>query len=394
MHQKILHKRVVMFVLFLLFFLKVNIAQRIGIDNKYFNYLILLIWGTYSCLCGIRLREHKTECYILIFAVVVLGLRYYWGMFEETTQTIFCAIFPALLYMMIVRGENCKIIQLYVRKFLILFFITNSCIAIVEMITRTHLIGWVDTTYTEGVKTYSTNSIFRAVALAGSPLNNALLTTILNTYILFSDIKIKNKYMLFGLGIVAVLAFNARAATVVNAMAFFLYYIKEFNHLSMRQKRFSLFALLFLLLGVLFLIFNTNMGSRLVETESLEDDGSIAVRLRLFERISELDFSQFLWGNTLSNVRLIMEHFGVLVIENFWICYILHLGIIPLGVFTYLYFKLTGNIFRELNKYESIVIAFCFILLASSNNSLYSGYTALFTFLLGGYVFKPIKQLS
>ena len=39
---KTLHKKIVAFVLVLLYFLQVNIAQRIGIEHKYFNYFILL----------------------------------------------------------------------------------------------------------------------------------------------------------------------------------------------------------------------------------------------------------------------------------------------------------------------------------------------------------------
>lgn len=388
------HKKIVAFVLVLLYFLQVNIAQRIGIEHKYFNYFILIIGVIYFFIYKPHFYRYKYVFFISLASIVVIGIRIYLGMFEETIQTLFCVIFPALFYMLIVHDEGNRKNQLYVRDILLSFFIINSSIAIIEMLVRSHLIGWVDSTYSEGVKIYAANSTFRSVALAGAPLNNALLTTILNLYILFSDIKIKKKFLLFGLGYVAILAFNARAAIVVNAIAFFFYYIKEFSHLSMRQKGFSLFALLFLFLGVLFLIFNTNMGSRLLETESLEDDGSIAVRLRLFEKISELDYKQFIWGDKLSNVRLLMEYIGVAIIENFWICYILHLGIAALVVFTYLYYKLICKIFRGLSRYDSFVIAFCFILLASSNNSLYSGYTPLLTFLLGGYAFKTFKQIN
>lgn len=385
---KTLHKYFVVFILTLLYFFQVNIAQRTGVEQKYFNYLILLTWGMFFCSCRPNLNRHKTEFYILLVSVFILIVRYYLGMFEETIQTLFCAILPALLYMMIVHNEDDEENRQLTRRILLIFFVVNSCLAILEMFARTHLIGWYDVSYSEGFIVYDSPSDFRAVALAGSPLNNALLTTIMNLYILFSNIKLKNKLLLFVLGFLAVLAFNARTATVVNVMALVLYYIKDFKNFSLKQRIYSLIGALLFLCCVVYLVFNTNMGSRLLNTESFEDDGSIAVRLVLFEKISDQNLSQYLWGETLENVRYLMQSFGVVVIENFWICYILHLGIIALGMFTYLYFKLGRRTFRGFTKYDSVIISFCFILLASSNNSLYSGYIALFTFLTGGYAFK------
>lgn len=389
---KTLHKYIVVFVLALLYFFQVNIAQRIGVEHKYFNYLILLTWGIFFCICKPQLNKHKSEIYIILFSVIVLIVRYYLGMFEETVQTLFCAIFPALLYMMIARNEDDEENRQLTRRILLLFFVVNSCLAILEMFARTHLIGWYDVSYSEGFIAYASYSDFRAVALAGSPLNNALLTTTLNLYILFSNIKLKNKLLLFGLGFLAVLAFNARTATVINVIALILYYVKNFKNFSLKQQIYGLMGAALFLCCVAYLVFNTNMGSRLLNTESFEDDGSIAVRLLLFEEISNQNLSQFLWGGTLAKVRYLMQSFGVVIIENFWICYILHLGIIALGIFTYLYFKLGRRIFRGFTKYDSIVITLCFMLLASSNNSLYSGYTALFTFLIGGYAFKMNKN--
>lgn len=383
------HKYLVTLLLLSLYFFQVNIAVRLGVSRNIFNYFLLAIWVFYMLMFTPKFSKHKTELLILLSSVIILAIRYYLDMFEESVQTLFVVIFPALLYMVIVRNENDLKLQLYIRKILIVFYVVNSFMAILEYITRSHVIGWVDIVYSEGFLTFASYSDFRAVALAGSPLSNALLTTILNIYILFSDIKEKNKYTLFCLGLVAVLAFNARVAIVINAIALILYYMKNFSSLKLGKRILSLVGLFVILLFFLFITLNTSLGSRLFNTESFEDDGSIAVRLKLFEEIGLLDFKQFLWGNTLSNVRFMMQSFGVLIIENFWICYILHIGIVALVIITCLYYKLIRNVLGGYDRYESIVIALCFIILASSNNSLYSGYTPLFTFLLGGYAFKP-----
>lgn len=390
--KKNIYKYLVTIILFSLYFLQVNIAVRIGISRNIFNYFILAIWALYMFMFTPKLSKHKTELYILITSIIILAIRYYLDMFEETVQTLFVVIFPALLYMMIVKNENDVKLKLYIRKILIAFYVINSCMAILEYITRSHVIGWIDIVYSEGFLTFASYSDFRAVALAGAPLTNALLTTILNIYILFSNIREKNKYILFCLGLVAVMAFNARTAIVITVFSFGLYYIKKFSQFNLGKRFFSLVGLFFIVLILIYIILNTSMGSRLFNTESFENDDSIAVRLKLFEEIGQFDFKQFLWGNTLSYVRHMMQSFGVLIIENFWICYILHLGIIVLIIITFLYFKLARCVIRGYGRYGSIVIALCFIILASSNNSLYSGYTPLFTFLLGGYAFNPLKN--
>lgn len=392
LHKSKLHKYLVAIILFSLYFFQVNIAERIGVSRNIFNYFILVVWALYMFMFTPKFSKHKTELLILLTSVIILSIRYYLDMFEETVQTLFVVIFPALLYMVIVRNKNDVKLQLYIRKVLITFYVVNSCMAILEFITRSHVIGWVENVYSEGFLTFASYSDFRAVALAGSPLSNALLTTILNIYILFSDIKEKHKYILFCLGLVAVMAFNARTSIVIIVFSFGFYYMKNFSQFKLEKRFFSLIGIFFMIFILLYIILNTSMGSRLFNTESFEDDGSIAVRLKLFEEIGQLDFKQFLWGNTLSNVRFMMQTFGILIIENFWICYILHLGIVALFIITCLYYKLIHKVLGGYGRYESIVISLCFIILASSNNSLYSGYTALFTFLLGGFAFSPLNR--
>ena len=266
----------------------------------------------------------------------------------------------------------------------------NSCIAILEFILRIHLIGWHETAYNDGnVVIYDKFSSFRSVALFGSPLSNALITTILNAFILFSNIKEKRKYIIFFIGCIAVLCFNARTAFFMNAFVLFMYILKNYKTYNWAYKIGIIFGLSVIVIGFIILITYTNLGSRIIDTS--EGDSSIMTRLILFEGFMSLNLNDYLLGSTMDDVRYFMDDIRVAVIENFWIAYILHFGVIAVILFTYLYIKLAKQLLLSYPMFDKIVISSSFIILASTNNSLYSSYIPLFTFLLCAFVFRPYQ---
>ena len=104
-----------------------------------------------------------------------------------------------------------------------------------------------------------------------------------------------------------------------------------------------------------------------------------------------LNLNDYLLGSTMDDVRYFMDDIRVAVIENFWIAYILHFGVIAVILFTYLYIKLAKQLLLSYPMFDKIVISSSFIILASTNNSLYSSYIPLFTFLLCAFVFRPYQ---
>lgn len=382
-----LYSKLVLFVLMLLYFFQVNIAQAVGLENRIFNYILVLLYLYFFVCFRPTFRQYKDEYYILFVSLLLLISRYIMGMFEETFQTLINLMMPALL-LMIIHANEFQRRNLQIKSFLVSYFVFNCLIAIFEFIIRGHLIGWHDTAYSDGeLVSYVGSSDFRSVALSGSPLSNALNVTILSSFFLFSNFNEKKKFYLFFVGLIAVLCFNARSAFVVHVIVFICFIIKNFKQYRIGQKIAILFGVLISSILILYLLYNTNMGSRLMSTTS--DDESINVRLMLFEKISNFNYQELLWGDTLENVRWLMDSMGVVVIENFWIAYILHFGIIAVIVFTLLYIKLILKLFKNYPLYDKLVLSLCFIVLASTNNSLYSSYIPLFSFLMCAFIFRP-----
>lgn len=382
-----IYNRLVFLILFIVYYFQANVAQMLGLQNKILNYLMLLLSLIPIFCFHLSYRKYKEEYIILLTSIGFLIFRYVMGMFEETIQTLMNLLFPALFFLIINASVLNDIkIQKKIEKFVTTFFIVNSLIAILEFITKVHFIGWHETAYADGMQVVYDSKEFRSVALAGGPLSNAEITTLFNLFVLFSPMPNKKKYSLYFLGLLAIMCFNSRVAILINILGYILFLLKCFKSYSIKTNLNLFFIFIIGGIIVFYLLNNTNMGSRLINTTS--EDGSIAVRLRLFEGIGQLNLYDFLWGSTLSNVRLLMEEMEILVIENFWICYILHFGIVPLIIFTYLYYLLIRKVMKSYSIYEKIVISICFIVLSSSNNSLYSSYVSLFTFLLLAYIFS------
>ena len=385
--NNILYSKFVLFVLMLLYFFQVNIAQAVGLETRVFNYILILLYLYFFVCFRPKFCQYKDEYYILFVSLLLLISRYIMGMFEETFQTLLNLMMPALL-LMIIRANGFQRSNLQIKSFLVSYFLVNCLIAIFEFIISGHLIGWHDRAYSDGeLVSYVGSSDFRSVALSGSPLSNALNVTILSAFFLFSNFSEKKKLYLFFVGLIAVLCFNARSAFVVDVIVFIFFIIKNFKKYRIGKKIAVLFGVLISSIFILYLLYNTNIGSRLMSTTS--DDGSINVRLILFEKISNFNYQELLWGDTLENVRWLMDSMGVVVIENFWIAYILHFGIIAVIVFTLLYIKLILKLFKNYPLYDKLVLSLCFIVLASINNSLYSSYIPLFSFLMCAFIFRP-----
>lgn len=326
-------------------------------------------------------------------ALVWLAFRYAIGEQGAFRQTVFILILPAFLISTLPHKFGLDNIRLrtIISRFLYCFFFIECGLAIVEFVFQQHIFGWVEMTYAKGIVKYALGE-FRSAAILGSPLSNALFVTILMVFYLFSPrLPMKQKIPLWFLGLIAVFCFNARAAIAVNLLSLVAFVCKEFFILN-TEKRYQ--YILFLSVTtciVLFLLYSHNFGNRFWETDSFSKDGSIRIRLRLFKYLLKVDWSDYLWGYSSSKINHIMETvIGVKVIENFWILYIFRLGF-PLTIyFTVLYSRLCANLLASYPLFDKVVISSSFLILASSNNSLYVNFIPLFTFILCAYTYSPI----
>lgn len=318
---------------------------------------------------------------------------------EAETRVIFILSLPALFVLILPKGQDSFLQYLETKnilhKFLLFFFLSECGIAIIEFIMRQHVFGWIGSSYFKGLVLYSKND-FRSVALLdGGPLNNALAVTTINLFYLFSNaFSLKNKIMLFLLGLAAIFCFNARMAIAINMIGLFLFVGKEMWH-GRQSNKMRYIGFMFVAIIVFFCFLAYGMGNRLLLLKGLSEDGSIWTRLRLFKYIADAPLSDLFWGHSRSWMDHNMGvHIKVKVIENFWILFIYHLGIFIALYFTVCYLKLCKMLYVQYPKFNMIVTSLLFILLASSNNSLYSFYMPLAIFLLCIYTYQPAVSVQ
>jgi len=367
------------------------------------DYFIYFIFGFGLLILGIY--KHSLTKVDRIAVCMVAGgfiwlcIRYILGIRGEYRGMVYILTLPAFLVAVLphefsIDSIKLKIILIHLLSYV---YIAECTVAIAEYVLQSHIFGWADTTYFKGLVHYDTAFEFRSVALFGSPLNNALIVTIMMLFYLFNPgISNKRKISLWILGLVAIFCFNARAAIIINLLSFVMFVARQvIDGDRIAYKNYIVFTLV--MLTAVWLSYHYGLGARLWNTHSISEDSSINVRFKLFEYVLNIDWSNYLWGNSVESIRHEMSTLiGVRIIENFWILYIFHLGIVATLFFSLCYYALCRLLLKPYVLFDKVVIAGSFLLLASSNNSLYSGFVPLFTFLLCCYVYQPVvlKQLK
>ena len=375
--------RLFTFLFVFIYVLTTNIGQRIGIDPKLVTYFLLTYSLLYIIVKGrLKVFFHSSFAIVALCVVLTALMRFYRGIMADSFLTLMNLLFPALLLFLF---KQIRVTQYEIRKVIINVFVVNCCIAILEFIMKSHIIGWYEGGYTEGFISYE-DSVFRSVALLGGPLANAEITCIINGFLLFSSIN--KKYKLFFLGTIAILAYNSRTSFFMNAAIFILYSIINFHSFSTKQKRLLIGSMFLIMVVVSLLVFNTNMGSRLMMTDKT-DGGSIDVRLQLFDYARTLNYKDFLAGMSYHDFQNLQIAIGVKVIENFWLNYIFHFGIIVVIMFVLAYFFVIKSVFTAYNLLTKLILVLGIIVIMSSTNGLYSDYRSFLMLLLCGYAFSP-----
>ena len=379
----------------IIFFIAGNVGVTFMNIPQDFLIYFLLCYGV--LIIGIY-KQHITTvdwiaiC-IVISAFIWLFVRYLLGIRGEYMGMVYILTLPAFLITVFPHNLSINNIELKIilTRLLSYIYLAECLIAIVEYVLQSHIFGWADTTYHKGLVHFDTASGFRSVALLGSPLNNALIVTTMMLFYLFNDdIPFIRKISLWILGLVAIFCFNARSAIIINLMSFVIYIVGQ----TMKRNRIggrhhALFTII--VLTIVWLMYDNRWGARLWNLHDISNDSSINVRFRLFKYIANTDWSNYLWGNSVESIRHEMNtQIGVRIIENFWILYIFHLGLVATLFFTACYFVLCRMLLKSYRLFDKVVIAGAFLLLASVNNSLYSGFVPLFTFLLCCYLNQPI----
>ena len=377
-----------LFLIIILFFAQ-NVMNLLGItsNNIYAVYLALAIVFIFLNRNCIARKDKKIG--ILIALTVIIGffkMRLDTGPGSRLTVLNLMSA-PILLGCFPTYASKPKFWD-KAFKVMIAFFVVECSLALFERVTMINIFPWSSGDTTSNMVMMDPDedvSSFRSFGLLGHPLQNALSVCTMMAFILCSaKMKAKNKALLWLLGYVAILCFNTRGSIVGAAMilgAYVLYQYFTNKHLSFAKKNFALFGIIIGAVGLFFVIMNFNLGGRLTEM-GLFDEGSAQVRVDTWNIFNYFKLSDFLFGMNSDQRTMVLYSSGIWTTENFWIDYLMSIGLIALTIVIIAYALAIRKLYHGYKKMDVIITLASFILIASTNNSLSASWVPLFIYLM------------
>ncbi|QGZ62310.1 VpsF family polysaccharide biosynthesis protein [Paraburkholderia acidisoli] len=263
-----------------------------------------------------------------------------------------------------------------------LTFVVIECVlAIIEVVGRMNFIP-IDTWY---------GGYFRATALHGHPLNNALVLLSVAVPIQLSANR-NISFFIFVLVIGALSAFGARGALLVyllfNTLLFFRYGLRSAGRLSI-----VLIGIPIAIIVILSMLFSGALGDRIANVGAYDD--SSGVRFQSVKMLGNVDFGSVITGIDPDRVARIMEKSDVSVIENFIVAYIFMFGLISTSILFLSIFVSIKRLSRSIEGQSEkllLVVFFVFFATALTNNSLVTKTPALFLCLIFGWAAGRVRD--
>lgn len=327
----------------------------------------------------------------LFYGVTVILLIAYSGVMFGAVEAAF--IPETLLMPLIVAGLMSRLpVETRARAFVwtIALLSVNAAIAIGEALTQTHLIPYLIS------GRLAREEHFRATALGGHPLANALVTV---TYMFAATLFLRKSkilgasvILLFGL---AVLAFGGRVAFVVAVAVGGLWLFVRLSRMVVDPaagvtEKLGAVILAVTVLGVSAgLVVASELGGRIFH--GFRMDASARSRLGLFDVFSLVDAVELLFGVGPGGIERFMRTLRLTsgltsTIENFWVLWILSFGVIGFVALTITLFWFFRTLLQGAPP-AVLLSAMVFLIAASGNNSLGTknrGLTYLVIAIMGG----------
>lgn len=348
------------------------------------SFLFKLHPGTYLITLSFLLllvRDHPrrilprlwaTAAAALLLAGTILGVMVYTVVrFGPSGNAFFIdtLLAPALLAMVLLMGPLEW--RRWVFRILVGLLALNALIGIGEALFEERL-----TPYLAGDQPII-EEFFRATALGGHPLTNALRTAT----VLIACLILPYRWLLIliPLFVIALLAFGGRTALatgVLLLLGWSVYYF--FRGIVVRtfdvRLVFGLLLMALLLVGAIIgLTVSLDLGERIFA--NLSWDSSAQSRLLIFRVFDYFDLDDWLWGMGPAGISEVLERLKGLTtltdFENFWILLLMQVG---LAWFVLVSIALLGFIASLVWRAPPALklSAVSFLLIASSNNSLAS----------------------
>ena len=330
-------------------FLNTSIEYLLGFNKTIYVAILFMIFFIAINIFTQKMRFDKVAVYVILLAFIIIGFKLAIGQDYITRMLIFLItpMFISICFEYFTKKELTTLFRL-----IIIFFIAECGLSIIEWSLNRNFFVISDWHF-EILSGFVDEGNFRSSSLLGHPLSNAQIVAVFMTFIAVSNFKRKYiQIFLFFLGYVSLFCFGARGATLVVTTFVIPYFIWKINKTTQPSKKWIIKLSVFcMLVGLIYGVTQTQLGGRLMN-EKLMDD-SAQTRLAVFQFY---DFYQtnddFLWGRP-EYAEYLLDIFGFPV-ENSVVALILDFGIIftipiLLLLFTFQYRKL--SIYSKFEKW-------------------------------------------
>ena len=296
---------------------------------------------------------------IFVYALAIRGL-------SGVAFLVDAYVAPGLLALLLSQAPA-KFLR-FLATLMIALLTVNAACGIIEARLHQHLFPYI----IDGQQINET--YFRATAFNGHPLRNAMLTGIAMLAVTAAPWP-----MLVRVGLLSVLgmglfAFGGRAALIVSALGCMLIIGRELRQSASTDPRVFgrkvlvlTMTTLVVLVTVAFVFGLTGFGARIRAGEIA--DSSSAARLQVFEIFKLTDLEGLLGGYSAKSIDAMAKVSGLIAVENFWVYQLLFLGLIGFVIWLPAFISGLASVWHHAG-FAGRVIVVCFLLIASSNNSL------------------------
>ena len=299
--------------------------------------------------------SHKYR--VLIILYFVLTMFSYQFIQHEPMSYVFTWSTP-LFVAMCVEKKDSKYYK-YLAYLLIAFFVLNAITAFYERVTHSYIMPpEINDTVLNGQMNMYDKDIhaFRAFALMGHPLTNALFMTFSSFIIFYSSVvPDKVRIIVVVIGLSSLFCFNARAALMIALLLF----VPSFYYNIKHSTKYKLLTSLVVIVSMYFLFAKLSViGGRLMNGELLDE--SAMVRVATWELFCAIPFNELIYGGT----RLPFS-------ENGWISILASFGLLIGGfkIFVELFLSVKLQT-QSLSLFARLIISASIIVLGNTNNAL------------------------
>lgn len=379
-------------------FLGVNVLRNFGYKindesasaiQKLFPSFILM-----ACVSFVQISLNKNQLSaksldikFLLFSVILI-LYLITNNLTSNLAFIPNTIVLPILFSICIDSNNEQFLK-KIKKIIIFFFIINCSVAILERYLTIHLFEIIiETTDYSG---------FRATAFQNHPLNNALITSVIMSFVLISNLNNAKKYTLFMLGFISIICYGSRSSIIGCTLMLFVHLIHDllFSKYYPRQigaKNMTTYCFIFFgIISTYFLITYTQFGERLMNTAYFDDSAN--VRLEAFNIFNSIKVEDLLWGFSFQRINKMQSAAGIHLLENFWIEWLLRFGIVLTALLIPLFIAFIWNKTSQHSSFKRMFVTIFFLGIASTNNSLASSTAVVSVFILCSYCFFSHRKV-